>query len=155
MKKRSMKKSILALGAITVLSAPLLSANIPNAFAASSNTKSTTTQVSKGQKTSSAKVDAPKNVILFIGDGMGEASRNAIRLATVGKSGLLEMDNMPVTGLVSTSSGDNLVTDSAAAATAIATGVKTYNGAIGMDLNKKPVTTIMELAKKQACLQVS
>lgn len=91
-----MKKSILALGAITVLSAPLLSANIPNAFAASSNTKSTTTQVSKGQKTSSAKVDAPKNVILFIGDGMGEASRNAIRLATVGKSGLLEMDNMPV-----------------------------------------------------------
>lgn len=148
MKKRSMKKSILALGAITVLSAPLLSANIPNAFAASSNTKSTTAQVSKGLKTSSAKVDAPKNVILFIGDGMGEASRNAIRLATVGKSGLLEMDNMPVTGLVSTSSGDNLVTDSAAAATAIATGVKTYNGAIGMDLNKKTVTTIMELAKK-------
>ncbi|MBJ8192675.1 alkaline phosphatase, partial [Bacillus cereus] len=97
MKKRSMKKSILAFGAITVLSAPLLSANIPNAFAASSSTKSTTAQVSKGLKTSSAKVDAPKNVILFIGDGMGEASRNAIRLATAGKSGLLEMDNMPVT----------------------------------------------------------
>ncbi|WP_090736143.1 alkaline phosphatase [Paenibacillus sp. Mc5Re-14] len=147
MKKPSMKKSILALSAVTVLTVPLLSADIPTAFAAATSTKSTVAE-SKAQKAVSAKADTPKNVILFIGDGMGEASRNAIRLATVGKSGLLEMDKMPITGLVSTSSGDNLVTDSAAAATAIATGVKTYNGAIGMDLNKKPVTTIMELAKK-------
>lgn len=100
-----MKKSILALSALTVLSAPLVSADIPTAVAASA-TKFTVAHASKGQSAASVKVAAPKNVILFIGDGMGEASRNTIRLATVGKSGLLEMDNMPVTGLVSTSSGD-------------------------------------------------
>ncbi|WP_017813930.1 alkaline phosphatase [Paenibacillus shenyangensis] len=128
----SMKKAALSLGAAAVLSVPLFSGGLTTADAAATTKK----------------VTAPKNVILFIGDGMGEASRNAIRYATVGKNGTLEMDKMPVSGLVRTSSSDSLVTDSAAAATAIATGVKTYNGAIGMDAKKKPVTTVMELAKK-------
>nr|WP_087071246.1 alkaline phosphatase [Paenibacillus bovis] len=130
----SMKKAALSLGAAAVLSVPLFTIGFTTADAAAT--------------TAAKKVTAPKNVILFIGDGMGEASRNAIRYATVGKNGTLEMDKMPVSGLVRTSSSDSLVTDSAAAATAIATGVKTYNGAIGMDAKKKPVTTVMELAKK-------
>ncbi|MGN8771476.1 alkaline phosphatase [Paenibacillus barengoltzii] len=88
-----------------------------------------------------------KNVILFVGDGMGNAARNAIRLATVGEKGKLAMDDMPYAGLVHTSS-TSAVTDSAAAATAYASGVKTYNGAIGMDANKKSVKTIMEYAKQ-------
>lgn len=88
-----------------------------------------------------------KNVILFVGDGMGNAARNAIRLATVGEKGKLAMDDMPYAGLVHTSS-TSAVTDSAASATAYASGVKTYNGAIGMDANKKPVKTIMEYAKQ-------
>ena len=79
-----------------------------------------------------------KNVILFVGDGMGTAQRNAIRLATVGLEGKLAMDDMPYTGLVHTSSTVP-VTDSAAAATAYASGVKTYNGAIGMNADKKKV----------------
>lgn len=87
-----------------------------------------------------------KNVILFVGDGMGNAARNAIRLATVGESGELAMDSMPYAGLVHTSS-TSPVTDSAASATAYASGVKTYNGAIGMDANKKSVKTILEYAK--------
>jgi len=87
-----------------------------------------------------------KNVILFVGDGMGSAQREAIRLATVGMRGQLAMDDMPVTGMLHTSSTVH-VTDSAAAATAIAAGVKTYNGAIGVDANKKPVKTVMEYAK--------
>ncbi|AWB43299.1 alkaline phosphatase [Paenibacillus sp. CAA11] len=87
-----------------------------------------------------------KNVILFVGDGMGTAQRDAIRLATVGVKGKLAMDDMPYTGRVHTSS-TSAVTDSAASATAYASGVKTYNGAIGMDANKKPVKTILEYAK--------
>jgi len=87
-----------------------------------------------------------KNVILFVGDGMGTAQRDAIRLATVGEKGKLAMDAMPYAGLIHTSSTVP-VTDSAASATAYASGVKTYNGAIGMDANKKSVKTIMEYAK--------
>src|SRR5690242_10379210 len=76
-----------------------------------------------------------KNVIIFIGDGMGAATRQAIRLTTVGVAGDLEMNNMPYSGMVHTSS-TSVVTDSAASATAFAAGVKTYNGAIGVDANK-------------------
>ncbi|WP_425271757.1 alkaline phosphatase [Paenibacillus protaetiae] len=88
-----------------------------------------------------------KNVILFVGDGMGLAARNAIRLATVGENGKLAMDDMPYVGLIHTNS-TTPVTDSAASATAYASGVKTYNGAVGVDANKKNVKTIMEYAKE-------
>ncbi|NEY18459.1 alkaline phosphatase [Bacillus ginsengihumi] len=87
-----------------------------------------------------------KNVILFVGDGMGAAHRNAIRLATVGLGKELAMNSMPYAGLVHTSS-TSAVTDSAAAATAMASGVKTNNGAIGVDANKKPRKTVLEAAK--------
>lgn len=87
-----------------------------------------------------------RNVILFIGDGMGTAQRNAIRLATVGEKGNLAMDSMPYVGLIHTSSIVP-ITDSAASATAYASGVKTYNGAIGMNADKKTVQTLMEVAK--------
>ncbi|MBM7645990.1 alkaline phosphatase [Scopulibacillus daqui] len=89
-----------------------------------------------------------KNVILFVGDGMGAAHRNAIRLATVGQKGELAMNDMPYTGMVHTSS-TSTVTDSAAAATAMAAGVKTYNGAISINTSKKPVKTVLESAKEQ------
>jgi len=103
-----------------------------------------TTQISNRAEAASSHT---KNVILFVGDGMGTAQRNAIRLATVGLEGKLAMDDMPYAGLIHTSSIVP-VTDSAAAATAYASGVKTYNGAIGMDANKKKVKTIMEYAKE-------
>ncbi|OYD09968.1 alkaline phosphatase [Paludifilum halophilum] len=91
-----------------------------------------------------------KNVILMIGDGMGEAQRHAIRLSSVGIQGEMAMDSMPYTGTVRTHSAEpeGLVTDSAAAATAMATGVKTYNGAIGVDRNKKEVKTVLEKASQ-------
>ena len=59
---------------------------------------------------------APKNVILFIGDGMGLAQVTAGKIV----KGKLEMERCPVTGLVTTWSSRSLVTDSAAAATALA-----------------------------------
>ncbi|MBB6735633.1 alkaline phosphatase [Cohnella zeiphila] len=100
-----------------------------------------------GAPSAEASASKAKNVILFVGDGMGAAQREAIRLSTVGLKGQLAMDDMPYSALIHTSSTVH-VTDSAAAATAFASGVKTYNGAIGVDANKKPVKTIMEYAKE-------
>lgn len=74
----------------------------------------------------------PKNVILVIADGMGPASFTATRIWDKGSSGLLSMEKMPVTGYAKTYSGSDFVTDSAASGTALASGVKTYNGAIGL-----------------------
>ncbi|MBW7454863.1 alkaline phosphatase [Paenibacillus sepulcri] len=125
-KKNGFKAAMVATAATALLVTSVVSAQAPNrAEAASSQTK---------------------NVILFVGDGMGTAQRDAIRLATVGENGKLAMDAMPYVGLIHTRSTIP-VTDSAASATAYASGVKTYNGAIGVDANKKPVKTIMEYAK--------
>lgn len=93
-----------------------------------------------------AKPTKAKNVILFVGDGMGTAQRDAIRLNTVGLNGKLQMDDMPYSAFLRTHS-TTAITDSAAAGTAIASGVKTYNGAVGVDANKKPVKTLLEVAK--------
>lgn len=78
-----------------------------------------------------------KNVILLIADGMGPAHRTAARLALHGlqggkPSGWLAMDTLPVEGVLSTSSLSGMVTDSAAAGHALATGTKTANGMLGV-----------------------
>jgi alkaline phosphatase len=73
-----------------------------------------------------------KNIILFVGDGMGPTQRTAARIASKGvengkAKGLLEMDQMETIGLVMTSSLDALVTDSSPGASAWATGNKSDN----------------------------
>ena len=87
----------------------------------------------------------PKNIILMIGDGMGIAQITASMYLNR-KGSYLEQ--FPVVGLQKTFSGDDLITDSAAAATAMACGVKTYNNAIGVDMDTLPVQSILELAEK-------
>jgi alkaline phosphatase len=89
------------------------------------------------------------NIILFIGDGMGNAHRLAARWATVGETGMSSMDDMSANGWAQTGSADDPVTDSAAAATAMSTGVKTNNGVIGMDADLNIVFTILEEAKSR------
>jgi alkaline phosphatase len=89
----------------------------------------------------------PRAIILMIGDGMGEAHRFAGRWSAVGQNGALAMDPLPYGGWQRTSSADNPVTDSAAAATALATGVKTNNGVIGMDPDWDALPTILERAR--------
>ena len=93
---------------------------------------------------------AARNTILLIGDGMGQAHRLAGQLVSIGRFGRLAMDRLPCAGLMGTVSADpnHFVTDSAAAATALATGVKTANGAVAVDLDGRPVPTIVELAKR-------
>lgn len=87
----------------------------------------------------------PKNIILLIGDGMGLAQISAGYYYN-GKK--LNLQQFPVTGLMTTYSSSHLITDSAAGATAFSCGCKTYNGAIGLTAKKKPCTTILEEADK-------
>lgn len=81
---------------------------------------------------------------------MGQAHRFAGQLLTAGPHGRLAMDRLPYFGVMDTLSHDfnSFVTDSAAAATALATGVKTYNGAISIDLEGHRRPTIAEAAKQ-------
>jgi alkaline phosphatase len=87
-----------------------------------------------------------KNIILLIGDGMGNSTISAARIRKGGLVGSLHMDRMPVAGFVRTSAANALITDSAAAATALATGFKTKNGMIGMTPDGKKVQSIAEAA---------
>ena len=88
-----------------------------------------------------------KNVILCIGDGMGVGQVAITRLRTVGADGRLYIERMPVAGIMRTHSADSLVTDSAAAATAMACGVKTKKGTVGMDAEGRRRENILEAAK--------
>ncbi|WP_083259668.1 alkaline phosphatase [Cellulosimicrobium cellulans] len=90
-----------------------------------------------------------RNVIFIQGDGLGMSHREVIRLATVGKDGQLAMDSLEHAGWTTTDSADpeEAVTDSAAGATAFASGVRTYNGAVGVDAAGNPVPTLLERAR--------
>ena len=95
-----------------------------------------------------------KNVILFIGDGMGDSEITVARNYAEGAGGYFAgIDALPITGqythyaLNKDTGKPDYVTDSAASATAWSTGVKTYNGALGVDIKEVPHQTILELAK--------
>jgi alkaline phosphatase len=100
------------------------------------------------------KMPSPKNIIMVIADGMGPAYTTSYRYFNDDPTtDIVEetvFDRLLV-GSVSTypASVSGLVTDSAAGATALATGYKTYNGAIALDVNKNSVETVLEFAKKQ------
>lgn len=98
--------------------------------------------------------DVPvKNIIMIVADGMGPAYITAYRnFADDPTTEVIErtvFDDYYV-GTASTYPAkiSGYITDSAAAATALATGVKTYNDAISVDVNKQPVETVLERAKK-------
>lgn len=95
-----------------------------------------------------------KNIILLIGDGMGDSEITAARNYAEGAGGFFKgIDALPLTGqythysLDKKSGKPDYVTDSAASATAWSTGVKTYNGALGVDIHDKDHMTILEMAK--------
>ena len=86
----------------------------------------------------------PKNIIIYIGDGMGVAHITAGKIAL----GRLNLERFAVTGLVTTHSENELITESAAAATALATGHKAYNRAVSVSADKKPLKTLFEFAEE-------
>jgi alkaline phosphatase len=85
----------------------------------------------------------PQNIILLIGDGMSFAHVQAGILASENQLNLEQFTDL---GIIQTSSANNFITDSGAAGTAIASGVKTNNGFIGMDPDGNPVKSILHLA---------
>ena len=93
-----------------------------------------------------------KYVFYFIGDGMGVNQVNGTEMYLAANQGRIGYEpllfaSFPVATVAATYSTSNPITDSAAAGTALATGVKTYNGAIGLNDNKDRITTIAEMAK--------
>lgn len=96
-----------------------------------------------------------KNVILLIGDGMGDSEITLARNYAHGAGGFFSgLDALPLTGQYTTyalqkNGKPNYVTDSAASATAWSTGIKTYNGALGIDIKDAAQKTILELANAQ------
>ncbi len=87
----------------------------------------------------------PKNIILFIGDGMGLSQITALKTV----SGNSNLDRFKNIGLLTTHSANNYVTDSAAGATALATGYKTNNKAISLSPENKPLKTVLEYAHEK------
>lgn len=100
---------------------------------------------SKSGKTQESN-QAPKNVILLIGDGMGSEQVKAAGMYAYGTPGKLPFEQFPHQGEVTTYSANSSITDSAAGGTAIATGVKVNNGVISMAIpgNGQPLETILE-----------
>lgn len=90
------------------------------------------------------KSDKPKNIILMIGDGMGVSH---VYAGLTANNGYLFLDNFKHIGFSKTYSANRYVTDSAAGGTALSSGVKTYNGAIGVDADTLRVETILEKAE--------
>jgi len=90
------------------------------------------------------KSEKPKNIILMIGDGMGVSEVFAGLTANHGK---LFLDNFKYIGFSKTQSADDYITDSAAGGTAISCGVKTFNGAIGVNTDTLAVKSILEDAE--------
>lgn len=94
--------------------------------------------------------DGPiKNVIFIIGDGTGLAQLYSGQVNLVGPDNKLNVQKMPVTGLVTTHAANRLITDSAAGATAYSCGVKTNNGMIGQLPDGRACKTILEMAEDQ------
>lgn len=87
-----------------------------------------------------------KNIIYLIGDGMGISHITSTMIAQ--QYTPLALERAEYVGLQKTYSSNNLITDSAAAGTALSAGTKTYNGAIGVDDNKQSVENIREVAEK-------
>ncbi len=108
---------------------------------------------------SCGKKHIPKNVIIMISDGCGYNHINAASIYQYGKMHAAVYERFPVKLAMCTSSASGEKYDpqkawqnfeyvkkrpTDSAATAMSTGVKTYNGAIGMDMQKRPVPNIVE-----------
>jgi len=89
----------------------------------------------------------PKNIILLIGDGMGLTQVSTSFYFNDKKSNFLRFKEI---GLHQNTPIGAKITDSAAGATAFSAGVKSYNGAIGVDKDTQSVETILEIIQRNA-----
>ncbi|MDG3086486.1 alkaline phosphatase [Vibrio hannami] len=97
--------------------------------------------------------EAPKYVFFMIGDGLSSAQRQIAEYYVQDQKNdanyHLTINSLPTAGIITTQSSSSLVTDSAAAGTSLATGVKTDNGVISQTPDGKKLTTLVEGAEKK------
>jgi alkaline phosphatase len=91
-----------------------------------------------------AREEVARNIILILGSGLGQAQHDFLRLALAGPTGQLAMDRLAVTGSMTPV---DPVTDTAAGATTLSTGMPTVPGAIGVDADGERLTTVLEHAR--------
>jgi alkaline phosphatase len=146
-RSRSSRRYLAIVAALAVtLIVPAAAGAAGAAGAADDNTKAARQSIVGGKA---------RNVILLIGDGMGDSEITIACNYDKGAAGRLAMDKLPLTGAYTTYSVQkdtptlpDYVPDSAATGPAWATGHKSYDGAISVLPDGKPVPTILELAKK-------
>lgn len=93
-------------------------------------------------------VQKPFGIILFIGEGLDPARLAAARVHAAGPDTPFSIDSLPYSALLNNYAQGSTTPDHAAAATALATGVRTKNGAIGVDANGKKLVNLLELARR-------
>ncbi|MDQ6622331.1 MAG: alkaline phosphatase [Verrucomicrobiota bacterium] len=93
-------------------------------------------------------VQKPFGNILFIGEGLDPAHLAAARIYAADAATPLKMDTLEYSALLKNYSSDSAIPDEAAAATALATGVKVKNGAIGIGSDGKALSNLLELARQ-------
>lgn len=103
-------------------------------------------QTSKEQLNLEDRQRKPENIVLMIGDGMGLAQISA---ALYTNNNRLHLESFPVIGFHKSYAANDLVTDSAAGATAFSCGIKTYTGAIGVNMDTVACKTILEQAEEE------
>lgn len=152
----------------TLATAALLAALAGCATTPPASNPSTT--AAQGAVVANAVDHRAKNVIFFLGDGMGINTLTAARIFAAGEDGELAIDKLPESAFVKTFSNDAQVTDSAASMAAYMTGVKHNNGVVSMSFGTRSVapgkdangnalvsrcengaaaTTLLELAKRR------
>jgi len=158
-----MKVTLLATALCSLLSTSLFALNLPNEQVSSS--WYTDAQMSLEEKINHIKnTSKAKNVILFVGDGMGVSTVTASRILEgqkkggLGEENVLSFGTFPYSGLVKTYNTNSQTPDSAGTMTAMVSGIKTKIGVLGVnefgarancaESKDNDVITIMELAEK-------
>ncbi|HEY0369752.1 MAG TPA: alkaline phosphatase [Chthoniobacterales bacterium] len=93
-------------------------------------------------------VQKPFGIILFIGEGLDPARLAATRIYAADARTPLSLDALSNIALLKNYSADSITPDAAAAATALATGVKVNNGTLGVTANGKSLVNLLELARQ-------
>lgn len=128
----------------------LISITTLNCFAQKENTFAVKQNLELNRERLPLVEDGPiKNVIFIIGDGTGLVQLTSGQYHLVGENELLHVQTMPVTGIMQTHAASNLITDSAAGATAFSCGIKTDNGKIAQLPDERNCKTILELAEQK------
>ena len=118
------------------------------------------TSVTPAFASGQSKGSKAKNVIFFVGDGMGVSTVSATRVFSVGVDGELVVDQMPFVALSRTSTTDHITPDSAGTMTSMMTGENTNSGVIGLDKSTerrdfngdgdgRALVTVLEQAKSR------